>query len=136
MGIHVNCSGVRYAVLRASSHKDRPEGLVIAYQGEEGLRNLIAAPSIFKLGFASRREAMKNLRGLASDAAPSKQELRIATMLHAPHANGEFAGGREGVKHRGIRNRILQSVLAVFIALFYSQNLVSVMIRMALGASF
>jgi hypothetical protein len=64
MGVHVHCSGVRYAVIAASSNKDKPERLVIAYQDEDRLRDLIAAPSIFGLDFASREEAMANLEGL------------------------------------------------------------------------
>ena len=119
-----------------SSNKDRPERLVIAYQDEDCLRDLVAAPSIFGLGFASREEAIANLKSFASDAAPSKQKLRITAMFHAAHANVELAGGPDPVKHRRIPQSILQSALAAVIALFYSKNIVSVMIRMALGASF
>jgi hypothetical protein len=50
MGVHVHC------------YKDKPERLVIAYQDEDRLRDLIAAPSIFGLDFASREEAMANRR--------------------------------------------------------------------------
>jgi hypothetical protein len=63
---------MRYAVIQASSNKDRPERLVIAYQNEDCLRNLIAAPGFLGLGFASREEAIANLKSFASDAAPSK----------------------------------------------------------------
>jgi len=136
MGVHVRCSGVRYAVIQASSNKDRPERLVIAYQDEDGLRDLIAAPSIFGLGFASREEAIANLKSLTSDAAPSKQTPRFPAMFHATHAIVELAGGHGPVKHRRIPQSILQSALAAVVALFYSKNIVSVMIRMALGASF
>jgi hypothetical protein len=38
--------------------------LVIAYQDEDRLRDLIAAPSIFGLDFASPEEVMANLEGL------------------------------------------------------------------------
>jgi hypothetical protein len=62
MGVLVHCSGVRYAVIQASSNKDRPERLVIAYHDENCLRDLIAAPSIIGLGFASREEAIANLK--------------------------------------------------------------------------
>jgi hypothetical protein len=64
MGVHFHCSGVRYAVIGASSNKDKPERLVIAYQDEDRLRDLIAALSISGLDFASREEAMANLEGL------------------------------------------------------------------------
>ncbi len=136
MGVHVHCSGVRYAVIQASSNKDRPERLVIAYHDENCLRDLIAAPSIIGLGFASREEAPANLEGHMSDAAPSKQKPRITAMFHATHENGDLPSGHGLVKHRRIPQSILQSTLAAIIALFYSKNIVSVMIRMALGASF
>ena len=75
MGVHVRCTDVRYAVMQASSNKDRPERLVIAYQDEDCLRDLVAAPSIFGLGFASHEEAIANLKSVASDTGPSKQSL-------------------------------------------------------------
>ena len=136
MGVDVHCSGVRYALIQASSNKDRPERLVIAYQDEGCLRDLIAAPSIFGLGFASREEAIANLKSFASDATPSKPKPRITAMFHATQANVELAGGQGPVKHRRIPQSFVQPALAAVIALFYSKNIVSVMIRMALGASF
>ena len=136
MGVQVHCSDVRYAVLQASGNKDRPERLVIAYHDEDCLRDLIAAPSISGLGFASGEEAMANFNGFAADAGPSKQEPHITAMFHAVYANVELADGPGSVKHRRILQSILQSALAVVIALFYSKNIMSVMIRMALGASF
>jgi len=135
MGVHVRCLGVRYAVIQTSSNKDRPERLVIAYQDEHCLRDLIAAPSIIGLGFASHEEAIANLEGHMSDAAPSKQTPRITAMFHATHANVELAGGHGPLKHRRVPQSILQSALSAVIALFYSKNIVSAMIRMALGAS-
>jgi hypothetical protein len=57
-------------------------------------------------------------------------------MFHMPHENGDLPSGRGLVKHRRIPQSILQSALAAVIALFYSKNIVSVIIRMALGASF
>jgi hypothetical protein len=83
MGAVVHCSNLRYAVIQASSKKDRPERSVIAYQDENCLRGLIASPSIIGLGFASREEAMANLEGHISDATPSKQKPRITAMFPA-----------------------------------------------------
>jgi hypothetical protein len=135
MGVLVHCSSVCYAVIQASSKKDRPERLVIAYHDENCLRDLIAAPSIIGLGFASREEAIANLEGHMSDA-PSKQKPRITAMFHATHENGDFPSRHGLVKHRRIPQSILQSAFVAVLALFYSKNIVSVMIRMALGASF
>ena len=136
MGVHVHCSDVRYAVIQASNNKIRPERLVIAYQDEDCLRDLIAAPSIFGLGYASREEAIANLECFASLAAPSKQKPRITAMFHATHESGDLPSGHVLVKRRRVPQSILQPALAAVIALFYSKNIVSVMIRMMLGASF
>jgi hypothetical protein len=136
MGVQFYCSDVRYAVIQASSKKDRPERLVIAYHDEQSLRDLIAAPSIIGLGLASREEAMANLEGHMSDAALSKPKPRITAMLYLPRANVELAGRHGLVNHRRIPQSIVRSALAAVIALFYSKNIVSVMIRMVLGASF
>jgi hypothetical protein len=136
MGVHFYCSDVRYAVIQASRKKDRPERLVIAYHDENCLRELIAAPSIIGLGFASREEAIANLEDHMAATAPSKQKPRITAMFYATHENGDLPSGHGLVKHRRIPQSILQSALAAVIALFYSKNIASAMIRMAMGASF
>jgi len=135
MGAVVDCSSVRYAVIQASSNKDRPERLVIAYRDEDCLRDLIAAPSILKVGFVSREEATAKVRGLASEAAAT-QKLRITTIFHKSHENSEFADEHRPIARRRIPHGIFQLAFGVLITLFYSKNLVSVMIRIALGASF
>jgi len=136
MGVLVHCSSVCYAVIQASREKDRPERLVISYRDENCLRDLIAAPGIIGLGFASREEAIANLEGHMSDATPSKQKPRITAMFHATHENGDLPSGQDLVKHRRISQTTLRSAVAAVIALSYSKNIVSAMIRMALGASF
>src|SRR5262250_2455295 len=104
MGVRLQCSDIRYAVIKASSNKDMPERLVIPYQDENCLRDLIAAPSLLWLGFSSREEAMANLKRLTSDAVSSEQVHRIRAMFHTPHFSGEFAGGA-ALKQRRIVNR-------------------------------
>ena len=136
MGVHFYCSDVRYAVIQASSKKGRPERLVIAYHDEQSLRDLIAAPSIIGLGFASREEAITNCERHMSDAARSKPKPRITAMFYLPHAKVELAGRHGLVNHRRIPQSIVASALAALVALIYSKNIVSAMIRMALGASF
>ena len=136
MRFHINCSGVRYAVIEASRNKEKPERLVLAYQDEDCLRDLIAAASIFKVGFASRDDAMGNVRDLASEAARSSQKFRIATMFCGSHENGEVTDEHSTIKPRRVLHNIFQLALGVLITFFYSKNLVSVMIRMALGATF
>jgi len=69
------CSTVRYGVIQASSKKDHPERLVIAYQDENCLRDLIAAPSI--VVFSSHEEAMAKLLA-------SMSTLELSTKSGAP----------------------------------------------------
>jgi hypothetical protein len=135
MGVQFCCSDVHYAVIKASSKKDRPERLVIAYHDEQSLRDLIAAPSIIGIGFASREEAIANCERRISNATPLKQKTRITAMFHATHENGNLPSGYV-VKRWRVPQSILQSALAPVVALIYSKNIVSAMIRMALGASF
>jgi hypothetical protein len=135
MGVQFHCSDVRYAVIQASSKKDRPERLVIAYHDEQSLRDLIAAPSIIGLGFASREGAIANCERRMSNATPLRQKTRITAMFHLPHASLDLAGRHGLVNHRRIPQSFVRSALAAVIALFYSKNIVSVMIRIGLGAS-
>jgi hypothetical protein len=135
MEVLIHCPNVRYAVIQASSKQERPERLVIAYENENCLRDLIAAPSIFGLGFVSREEAKAHLEGAISHAAPSNPGLRIGTIFHAAEERGDVVDEHGLAKRRSVPHRMLQSALAAFIVLFYSKNLVSSLIRMALGAS-
>src|SRR5262249_31838990 len=134
MGAVVHCATVHYAVIQASRNKDRPERLVIAYQDENCLRDLIASPSIIGFGFASREEAIANLEGHISGAASSKQKPRITAMFPA-NEKDDLMRGHGFMKYRKILHRTLQTAVAAAIVLFYSKNLVCVMFRMALGAS-
>ena len=61
----VRRSTVEYAIIQASSKGDHLETLIVAYAGENWLRDLIAGPSIVGLGFPSREEAMAEQIGRA-----------------------------------------------------------------------
>lgn len=131
----VSCSHLLYAVIQASSKKDGSEQFVIAYQDENCLRGLIAAPSIIGLNFASREEAIANVEGHTSGAARMKEETRT-TMAHLAYEKGKLPSGQGLVAHRRKTQGILHTALAMLTVLFYSKSFVSVMIRIALGASF
>jgi len=135
MGALVQYSTVRYAIIQASSNNDDPESLVIAYPDENCLRDLIAAPSIVGLGFASREEARAKVVGRTPDLGASKAKHRPIPMSYEPQQNGEPASECGFVKnHRNIF-QILQCALVTITVLFYSKNLFSVMLRAALGFS-
>ena len=135
MGVHVHCSSVCYAVIQASSKKDKPERLVIAYHDENCLRDLIEAPSIVGLGFTSREEAMANLIGGIPSPTVSKRMRRARPKFYEVQQHNDSAVGRAPEKDRGISIRILRCAFSTAIVLFYSKNLFSVLLRGALGCS-
>ena len=134
MGALVRYSIVHYAIIQASSKKDHPERLVIAYPDENCLRDLIAAPSIVGLGFTSRDEAMAKLVGSMPDPSALKPKQRPAIPYNV-RQNSDCEGGSGPTKNRRIIYRILQCTVSTITVLFYSKNLFSVVLRMALGFS-
>lgn len=134
MGGFVHCSTVRYAIIQASSKKDDPERLVIAYPDEKCLRDLIAASSIVGFGFTSRAEAME-LLGSRPDPRTFKQECRHISMSYSAQQDGDAVSGCGLIKNHRVWGHILQCALAAITVLFYSKNLFSVMLRAALGFS-
>jgi|SRR5580704_6113830 hypothetical protein len=131
----VQCSTVRYAIIQASSNKDDPERLVIAYPDENCLRDLIAAPSIVGFGFASREEAMAKVVGRMADLGASKTKHRLIPISYKPQQDSDPASGCRFVKNQRNTFHILQCLLVTITVLFYSKNLFSVMLRGALGFS-
>jgi hypothetical protein len=59
-GHNMKFSGVRYAVIEGPHTEAGHESIVVAYQTEQALRDLIAAPSIIAFGFSSRDKALAN----------------------------------------------------------------------------
>ena len=135
MGALVHCANVCYAIIQASSIKDHPERLVVAYPDENCLRDLIAAPSIVGLGFTSREEAMANLIGGIPSPTASKRMRSARPKSYEVQQHNDSAAGRAPEKDRGISIRILRCAFSTAIVLFYSKNLFSVILRTALGFS-
>jgi hypothetical protein len=131
----VQCPTVRYAIIQASSKRDHPERLVIAYPDENCLRDLIAGPSILSAGFTSREEAMAQLVGSVPEARALKQKRRPILAWFKVRLNRDSQRGSGLRKNRRIAYRILQCTLSTITVLFYSKKLFSVMLRMALGFS-
>jgi hypothetical protein len=131
----VQSSTVRYAIIQASSNNDDSERLVIAYPDENCLRDLIAAPSIAGIGFASREEAVAKIVGRMSDLGASKAKHRPIPMSYQPQQNSDPASESGFVKNHRNTFHILQGALVTITVLFYSKNLFSVMLRAALGFS-
>ena len=69
-----DCLGERYAVIEAG-REGRSERFVLAYCEEKCLRDLIAAPSIVAVGFASREQAAASIEGRLPAVAGRAQVL-------------------------------------------------------------
>ena len=116
-----------------SSMKDHPEKLVIVHRNENRLRDLIAVPSIVGLGFRSREAAIANL--VVSNTDLSSFDTKASRQSHISRGSTEtdVAGTGYLEKDRRMSFRILQCALSMAIVVFYSENLVSGIIRMTLG---
>jgi len=131
MGALFHCSNVHYAIIQASSVNNRPERLVIAYRGEDCLRDLIAGPSIIGYGFASRTEALASLKSGLPDYIDWKQKRRSFQS-----ARKKLVAGWRLEETRRMAFRILQCAFSTAIILLYSRNALGAMIRVALGVPF
>jgi len=138
----VDSSSLQYAVIAGLRTETGPERLVIAYANEELLRDLIAGSSIIAVGFSSREEA----------AASSRASVPAAiSHLRMP----DTSAGRETERYPQNPNRTerradtgltlwrltrffatsYSHVATAIIAIFFSRNAVSAVIRMAMGSS-
>jgi hypothetical protein len=133
----IDSLGVRYAVIKGCCSQGSPEPLVIAYADEDSLRELIAAPSILGLRFASRAEAVKSARN-DSPIALSNQMRERAGRVHKCEL--EVHSARQGLagrfcfwKHGRMIHRVLEQAAVMIALIFYSRSLVSAVIRTIVG---
>jgi hypothetical protein len=131
----VQRSIVRYAIVQVSSKSDHPERMVIGYPNENCLRDLIAEPSIVRLGFSSREEAMTKLADRTANQRPSEAKHRSIVMSRNPQPDRHAGSDYRFVKIRRSTCYILQCAFATITVLFYSRNLFSVILRTVLGIS-
>jgi hypothetical protein len=141
MNESVDCSSVHYAVIEAIRIQGPPEPIVIGYRDEETLRDLIAAPSIIGVGFASRQQAVASteVASLAALASTRSARRTVVQAAEKPEYRFHFAEWRFRDafvlwQARKIGRRILHEAAAAAIRMFYSRNDISVAIRFALGS--
>lgn len=141
MNAVVDFPDVRYAVIEVLQTETGRERIVIAYQSEESLRDLIAAPSIVALGLASRDEAV--MRGVASfrngvvdqqtaETTAGADAIRLQQRLNQKR-RGET--GSISQKVRRFVSTCCSDVLTWATVILSSSNFMLVAIRMALGSS-
>jgi hypothetical protein len=138
----VDSSGVQYAVIAGLRTETGPERLVIAYPNEESLRDLIAAPSIIAIGFSSREEAVAGGRASITTAISHQRISEVTT----GRGTQQYQQGLNWAEQRGETISTLRRLARFFVtsyseiattvvAIFFSRNAVSAVIRMALGSS-
>ena len=138
----VDSTGVKYAVIAGLRTETGPERLVIAYPNQESLRDLIAAPSIIAIGFSSREEAVAGGRvpvpTVISHQQMPKFTLGAGTERYQQGLNWAGHRGKIGSTLRRLARFLLTSysdVGTTVTAIFFSRNVASAVIRMALGSS-
>ena len=128
---------LRYAVIQLSSITDPPEQLILAYRDERTLRALIAGPSIVRLGFGSREEAVSSENPALVKAvgpAPGNELESAREGQHQPYGRGGRAAAWSSFPSL-LKLGIVQFASAATIWIFYSKNIVSATIRSVLAGS-
>jgi hypothetical protein len=138
----VDSWGMQYAIIAGLRTETGPERFVIAYPNEKSLRDLIAAASIIAVGFSSREEAIAGGRApmpIAIDRQQTPEAIACAgTERHRQRLNWAERRGEIGSTLEKLGRLLVTSyshVATTIIAVFFSRNLVSALIRMALGSS-
>ena len=129
---------VQYAVIQLSA-TDPPERLILPYRDEGTLLALIAEPSIVRLGFDSREEALGTEDAVFDKAAASAQASDLENNPVEPrqlYSGGDRA--RERSRFASLRKwgrGIVQFAFAAALCIFYSRNILCATARAVLAGS-
>ena len=136
----VDSSGVQYAVIAGLRTETGRERLVIAYPNEKSLRDLLAASSILAVGYSSREDAATGTKTPKPKTVSYKQ-MHGADGRMESHFLWLNWAERRGVSSSPLR-RLAQflftsysDIATTIIAIYFSRNALSSVIRMALGSS-
>lgn len=135
----VDSSGVQYAVIAGLRTETGPECLVIAYPNEKSLRDLLAASSILAVGFSSREDAVAGSR-VKPAATTYNQTPESCGGRTERHLQGIYWAERREGRSSPLRSlaRFLfasySEVVTTVIAIYFSRNALSAVVRMALGS--
>ena len=129
---------VQYAVIQLSATDPR-ERLILPYRDERTLLALIAEPSIVRLGFDSREEALGTEDAVVNKAAAPAQANELENDPLEPRQL--YSRGDRGPKRsrfpslRSLGRGMVQFAFAAALCIFYSRNIVSATIRAVLAGS-
>jgi hypothetical protein len=122
----------QYAVIEVRRNEVFPEHFVIAFRGEESLRELIAMPSIIGIGFSSREAAAAVIPNRSSRPADSKNIREKATRKREDDGRGQSRSQR--LRHRvALACSTLQNAVAAGVLMFYSKSVRGAVIRAFVG---
>ena len=135
----VDSSGVHYAVIAGLRTETGPERLVIAYPNEKSLRDLLATSSILAVGFSSREDAVARSRDPWLAAISHKQMPgAIVGVRTEKHLQGAELRGQRSSTLKTLTRFLFTSyseIATTAVALYFSRNALSTLIRVALGRS-
>lgn len=137
----VDSSNVQYAVIAGLRTETGPERLVIAYPNEKSLRELLAASSILAVGFSSPEDAVAGRRACRPGAiSPERMPGASAGGRTERHSQGLDRAERRGERSSPLRRLAgflftsYSEVATTIIAVYFSRNAISAVIRMAMGS--
>jgi hypothetical protein len=129
---------VQYAVIQLSA-TDPPQRLILAYPDEGTLLALIAEPSIVRLGFDSREEALHAEDGvLDKAAAPAEANELENDPLEPRQLYSRVDRGPKRSRYPSLRSwgrGIVQFAFAAALCIFYSRNILCATARAVLAGS-
>ena len=129
---------VQYAVIQLSATDPR-ERFILPYRDERTLLALIAEPSIVRLGFDSREEALGTEDAVVNKAAAPAQANELENDPLEPRQL--YSRGDRGPKRsrfpslRNCARGIVQFAFAAALCILYSRNIFSATIRAVLAGS-
>ena len=136
---------LKYAVIAGLRSETGAERLVIAYPSEESLRDLISASSILAIGFSSREEAVASSRASRAPVSTAVAYRRMPKAMATREIETDQQGpdwaeqrGQTGSTLRKLARFLVKSysdIATSATVIFSSTNVVSAVIRMALGSS-
>ena len=132
-------SNVLYAIIEVRWIGRPAERFALAYQSEESLRDVIAAPSIIASGFFSRDDAlaMLNDRHIAGDPSPTAISEPAFSLEPSVCATHEQAIWQERLGFMWIRKaagHLLQQLGAMFVVIVFSKSIFSKTVRTLIGS--
>ena len=132
-------SNALYAIIEVRWIGRPAERFALAYQSEECLRDVIAAPSIIASGFFSRDDALAMLKDRRGDGDPSPTAISEPPFdpdasVHATHEQPNWQERLGFTWIRKAAGHLLQQLAAMFVIVVFSKGMFSTTLRSLIGS--